>query len=103
MIRGRWFITPHAVRRYIERVHPELTYDEALLVLTKLSELARRVKEIEPGIALWRGPRPERLRCIVAENADGGRLPQLLTLYQGHDYEWRELRGECRNEKPQIR
>jgi hypothetical protein len=89
--RGKWFITPHAVHQYIKRVHPELTYREAQTVLIRLSELARKVKELEPSLWLYRGPKPERVRCLVAEAKAEGELPQLVTLYQGKDPEWRTM------------
>lgn len=89
MARGRWFVTPHAVRQYIQRVRPRLSFEEALEELVDLSWRAHRVKEIGPGIALWRGPRPLRLRCIVSEQTTEERpWIQLLTVYQGKDPEW---------------
>lgn len=87
MIAGRWFITPHAVARYRERIAPGLTYEQALAELIRLSLAARRCGEERslPGAFLWRGPRPLRLRCIVQERVPVGALPQLLTVYGGHD------------------
>lgn len=89
MIAGRWFITPHAVRRYIERVRPGLDYEQALAEITEHSLTARRVKEIAPGIDLWRGAKPLRLRFRVAADQrrpDGSfGKPQLLTVMGGHD------------------
>lgn len=83
---GRWFITPHAVRRYIERIAPRLTYEQALAELVRYSDTARRVKEISPGVALYRSGRPHRLRFRVSETGPG--LPQLLTVMGGHDKWW---------------
>jgi len=83
VIAGRWFVTPHAVRRYVERVDPQLTYELALAALIRESETARRVKELEPGVWLYRGRRPRRLRFRVAENDRGA--PQILTVLKGHD------------------
>lgn len=85
MTGGRWFITPHAVRRYIERVDRRATYEQALSVLIEWSELAKRKKEIAPGVWLYRGPRPLRLRLRVAHVGD--RLPQLLTVIKSKDPE----------------
>lgn len=79
--RGRWFVTPHAVRRYIERVRPELTYEQALEELVAASMRARRLRETSPGVALYRDGRPLRTRFRVAENGPG--LPQLLTVLRG--------------------
>lgn len=81
-IPGRWFITPHAVRRYLQRVDGSLSYEQALGQLIHASESARYSREYEPAIELWRGPRPRRLRFIVSRRLPG--LPQLLTVYAGH-------------------
>lgn len=88
---GRWFVTPHAVLRYIERIRPGLSYDEALadlirfsLVSKKKAILPRRSGESEKFTTwLWRGPRPLRLRFRVVENDRD--LPQLVTVFAGHD------------------
>ncbi len=103
--RGKWFITPHAVHRYIERVRPYLGYDDALLVLAETSNWARRIRELEAGVFLWRGPRPDRLRCLVSENTCHERpLPQLLTVYTGKDPGWEYMlkhyyEEDCRSAK----
>jgi hypothetical protein len=89
MTAGRWFITPHAVRRYIERVDRRATYEQALAELVRFSEVAHPVKEIDPGVWLYRSGKPKRLRFKVAvapRRADGSPgLPQLLTVQAGHD------------------
>lgn len=85
-VEGAWFITPHAVRRYIELVDRSLSYEEARAALIRASLAAHRVKELEPGIALWRTGLPLRLRLRVAERGPG--LPQLLTVMRGHDAGW---------------
>jgi hypothetical protein len=82
-IRGKWFITPHAVERYIQRVRPGISYDEALEDIIAYSEAAHRVKEWRPGVDLWRGPKPHRLRFMVGTLRPGA--PQLLTVYAGKD------------------
>ncbi len=83
---GKWFITPHAVRRYIDRVDRFATYEQALEVLIQWSERAKRKKEIAPGVWLYRGPRPLRLRLRVSHAGD--RLPQLLTVIKSKDPGW---------------
>ncbi|NMA54998.1 MAG: hypothetical protein GX952_03565 [Firmicutes bacterium] len=88
-IGGKWFITPHAVRQYIRRVQPQLSYNDALSVLIKVSEQAKRRRTLKKGIAFYRGPRPEKLRCIVCEQTSADRpLPQLLTVYTYKDPDW---------------
>lgn len=81
---GAWFITPHAVRRYIERIEPGLTYEQALGALVRLSTEAQRVRDISPGLALYRGPKPMRVRLRVASGANG-MMPQLVTVLPCHD------------------
>lgn len=82
---GRWFITPHAVERYRARFHRHdgVGYEAALAELIRLSETAHPVKRKGDGM-LYRGPRPQRLRAIVADSSPG-QLPVLLTVYGGHD------------------
>ena len=77
---GRWFITPHAVRRFQQRVAPGLSYNAALSALIEHSESARRCGR-KGANTLYRSGRPQRLRFIVAERGPG--LPQLLTVYGG--------------------
>lgn len=78
MMGGKWFITPHAVRRYQERIDPTLTYNEALTALIRHSEKARRVKHWRDNLTLYRSGKPQRLRFLVAE--DGSTL---VTVYGG--------------------
>lgn len=72
---GRWFVTPHAVERYVERIEPGLTYDEALGRLVALSERAHFVREkvtVDFGrVEIWRGPKPTRIRCYVVPGGEG--------------------------------
>ena len=76
---GRWFVTPHAVQRYRERVDPSLSYDGALCALVVLSERAHFVKRREDGVEHWRVGRSDgHLRFRVQPQPTG--LPQLLTV-----------------------
>jgi hypothetical protein len=86
MVTGKWFITPHAVRRYIERVDLSASYEEALAELIRWSEVARPKKKIAPGVWLYRGPRPLRLRLRVSHKGPG--LPQLMTVLKSKDPGW---------------
>ena len=81
MIAGKWFITPHAVRRYIQRVDQYASYDEALSALIRLSEIAKPNKWINPTIFQFRGPKPLRLRLRVVFDKIG--LPRLITVMKG--------------------
>lgn len=76
--RGKWFITPHAVRRYVERCRPGLFYELALGELVAASETAKLRREVEPGVLEYVGPKPHRWRYRVATGGQG--LPQLLTV-----------------------
>jgi len=77
---GRWFITPHAVRRYRERFAPGSTYEEALAELIRASMVARRVKVLPTGLVLYRGPKPRRLRFFLQEDVAPPALPVLVTV-----------------------
>ena len=84
--KGRWFITPHGVRRYIERCPGarRLTYEQALGRLIDESTKAHFVKaRRNEGEELWRGGKPHRLRFVVCR-ANAG-LPQLVTVLRGCD------------------
>lgn len=85
--RGRWFITPHAVRRYRERCRPGLSYERALGELIRLSEAATFKRWVEPTVAEYVGPKPNRWRFRVS--TVGKALPQLLTVL-----------GHAQSEKP---
>lgn len=77
-MRGRWFITPHAVRRFIARINPGDTYEQALARLIDASERAHLVKVRSDGVEEWRGPKPLRLRFRVTK---AGQLLTVLAPY----------------------
>jgi hypothetical protein len=80
---GRWFITPHAVNRYIRRFAPRSTYEEALGALIRESAAARRIKVLPTGAVLYRGARPRRLRFFLREDVEAPALPILVTVLGG--------------------
>lgn len=82
-MRGAWHVTEHAVQRYIERVDPRASYEVARARLVAEAEVARPVKEIEPGLWLYRGSKPRRLRYRVSTRGDGA--PQLVTVLAPFD------------------
>lgn len=84
MIAGSFFITPHAVRRYRERVPGKsaLTYEAALAELIRDLDCAHFVKH-QNGVELWRGSKPHRLRYRVSRSFDGA--PQVITVLRGCD------------------
>lgn len=77
---GNIFVTPHAVRRYSERVK-ESDYEAALAALIDQFRRAHFVKTRPSGVEVWRGPKPLRLRMIVGNGT--GRCPALLTILGG--------------------
>ncbi|MEN6535535.1 MAG: hypothetical protein ABFD89_17860 [Bryobacteraceae bacterium] len=77
---GKFFVTPHAVKRYIQRVHRSATYEQALGEIINELDGARFVKE-RNGAELWRTGRPLRLRVVVGRSNPG--LPQILTILPG--------------------
>lgn len=85
-MKGRWFISPHAVRRFIERAWPGATFEEGLERLIQVSETARLVRENHtPGVDLYRtkaepGGRG-RIRLMVSRRLPG--KPQLVTVLVG--------------------
>lgn len=81
--RGRFFYTPHAVNRYRERVHRGISYERALFELIEIGEKAHYVKDYNSG-QYWRGPKPMRLRMIVAPSI-GAELPQVTTILPAAD------------------
>lgn len=95
MIAGPLFVTPHALQRFVETTRgvPEdraraLLADEPtrarmLGELVRETEGAHRVRDQRDGCALWRGPKPRRLRLIVGPGE--GDRPALVTVLPAHD------------------
>jgi len=84
-IAGMWYVTPHAVARYRQRVR-SCSRDDARAELIALSSRARFVRPLEDGCEMWRGPRrgpSGGLRLIVGPGE--GDLPALLTVLGEHD------------------
>lgn len=110
---GRWFCSPHAVRRFARRVFgwrgtdddplPEALYRRAIAEIVTESEGAHFVKRypLKEGHVeadLWRGPKPRRLRYVVAVRlAEGGRLPTLITVLPRTD-ERADVQDQRQNE-----
>jgi hypothetical protein len=98
MIRGRFYVTPYAVRRFRERVRPDLAPAAALERLIALTTGGRFVTPwrgrgileaagVGVRVELWRAPRvgtsgqrsPEsRVRFVVAHGRGGA--PQVVTV-----------------------
>lgn len=77
-IAGPWFITPHAVHRYRERIRGGIPYERALGELVEHSKRAHLVKLRPDGVEEWRNGKPWRLRFRVHRGV-------LLTVLPSHD------------------
>lgn len=98
---GPWFVTPHAVLRFAQYAlgwHgsdeiplPEPLYQCALAGIIREGAAAHVVRSYPPkeghgAAVLWRGPKPRRLRYVVAAAVEAGRtLPALLTVLPTFD------------------
>ena len=84
---GRWFVTPHAVARFRERLPAAraMTYEQALGAIIRDVDAAHFVKALDTGVQLWRGPKPWRLRYIVTSAGSPGALPVLVTVQLAFD------------------
>jgi hypothetical protein len=84
MIEGPFFITPHAIERYQQRVDVSCNRKEAFDALLRISKVARFAKELPPrnGVKCeqWRGPKPDKIRLIVVHNARG---PAVVSVKKG--------------------
>lgn len=87
MMIGRWFIGPHAVRRYAERVLgwrgprlPEWLYQQCRAAIARASATAERTTVQPCGVEIWRAG---TLRFVVQPNG-AGVLPSLLTVLPEH-------------------
>lgn len=81
---GRFFVTPHAVRRYRERFRPSVSFEQARTELTQLTTLAKLVRTDADGCEMWRGPKlgklkVSRIRFLVSRKSEG-ELPVVITV-----------------------
>ena len=84
---GRWFVGPHAVRRFLKRVPAARgwSYERALAAIISDTDAAHFVKALDTSAQLWRGPKPWRLRYIVTSAGSAGALPVLVTVQAACD------------------
>lgn len=92
-----WYISAHAVRRYLSLVGREDNEREFARGETELMAMAERVmvnvasgaskpREIRPGLLHYRGPRPLRLGLRVSiERRPEGDKPQLVDVTPSHE------------------
>lgn len=91
MIAGRWFVTPHAVRRYQERHRPDASRVQALAELALWSEVAEMSGHTRDGREEWRAPAwfPRSIRFVVSPSPrEEGDHPQLVTVLPGKAPQW---------------
>lgn len=81
---GRYFITPHAVHRYVERVMPGLTYEQALGdMINALERTTSSPKRLRDGMLRVRVRKPRDWFALVSDRGPG--LPQVVTVMRsGH-------------------
>ena len=100
-IAGKWFVTGHAARRFAQHALgwtggeddalPEVLYKRALTEIIRDSEAAHVVRACtprsgSPEAVVWRGPKPRRLRYIVAAKPlDGYQVAGLMTVLPEYD------------------
>lgn len=73
MIAGRYFVTPHAVRRFQERIAPWMSYSQALgTIIRCLEETTCRPTPLhhEPGLMI-RVRRPYNFRAVIKPSEEG--------------------------------
>lgn len=80
--RGRWFITPHAVRQFIARCgqRPAPTYEVALARLIEHSWTAKLRCTRDAGVLEFRGANPAKHLRFRVKMDGPGELPVLLTV-----------------------
>jgi len=106
MIAGRWYVTEHALRRYVERTR-QVTEDRARQILADERARSAMLGELIPqtegahlvatavrrdGCKLWRGPKPRRLRFVVGPGE--GHAEALVTVLDAFDGRGVSRRGE---------
>lgn len=100
MPRGPWYVSARAVREYLALtgrppVDDGPVWDEAEDELIDIAERTvaadRRPRVLRSGLVQYRGPRPLRLRLIVAPKPRAeGSLPQLVQVLPEHEWQRRD-------------
>lgn len=76
---GAWFISPHAVQRYRQRVNPQASVRDALGALIRLSmaSVGERPRKLPSGAVEYD---LDDIRCVVERPKAGKKLPVLVTV-----------------------
>lgn len=79
---GKWFLSKHAVGRYINRCRPGLTFHLAFIELAEISTRAEFHRAVDIGVEEWKlpGDSPWRFRVAMPRPGDG-RKPALVTVF----------------------
>lgn len=76
---GSVFVTPHAVKRYTERVE-ECEYSHAMREILADIEMSTSVSRRSDGVVVVTGRRPRRVRYVIAPPLPGHTLPAVVTV-----------------------
>jgi hypothetical protein len=79
---GCFYVSAHAIGRYIERVRPNASRQVALAELILISSTAEKIRTFEDGTELWRGSNKclvPRLLFLVGPTSEGT-LPVIRTV-----------------------
>jgi hypothetical protein len=83
MLTGDFFITPHAVRQFQNRLAPHLSYEQALGVIIRELREAGEWHPTENGKANYVRTSGEwRFRAVIAEG-EGDAKPAVITILRG--------------------
>jgi hypothetical protein len=79
-VRSRWYVTTHAIDRYVERFEPLWTGEQARAELEAVSAWATEVGPLTSGDDLYRDPLSPRVGYVVRNDTRMG-LPSLMTVF----------------------
>jgi CRISPR-associated protein Cas6 len=87
-VQGRWFMTPHAVRRMLEHHGASLglrSFGEARAWMIEDSQRATKAHDSADGAEVWVGRRPRRVRYVLgeADQVGAGILRPVVTVLPG--------------------
>lgn len=78
---GRAFVTPHAVRRWQARIHPGVTYRQAIAEIIEALVVSTLLRTDPDGTQHWRASRRCRWGRLRMRMRPGtGELPAIVTI-----------------------
>lgn len=89
---GNWYITTHAVQRYRSLYARHSSFQECKVQLIAFSCTARYIKDLHPGIHLYRTGRPQKIPLIVSTRFPC--LPQLVTVLKPGCNQHRQVKSK---------